>query len=106
MEAVEITKIIENEIAGNWHHPNVHGVDLKKCLVLPTKQNYKNPTKNNQSETIELWLVLEELPESKGGYKIIFDEQSRRFGLAIEDTENKNVFLGLYGTFLQTLDAM
>jgi len=106
MEPSEVTEIIGSEVAGDWSHSNAHGVDLKRCLVFPVKQLYENPVRNSTTGTIELWLVLEESPERKSGYKIVFDEKSRKFGLAIKDTQNKNAFLGFYGTFLATLDAM
>lgn len=53
-----------------------------------------------------LWLVLEEMPEDKSRYKIVFAEQSGMFGLATDNIHGRDVFLGLYGTFLETLESM
>ena len=53
-----------------------------------------------------MWLVLEENPRTRGGYKIVFDEQRREFGLATREQSGRDVLLGFYGTFMETLDAM
>lgn len=103
MIAVEISEIIEQEIAGKWSLSNWHGVNLKRCLVEPVKQFYENTAPSKKP--VELWLVLEETPEDKSGYKIVFDETNGLFGLAICG-QKKDVFLGYYGTFLETLEGM
>jgi hypothetical protein len=59
-----------------------------------------------EGETLGLWLVLEEIPESNSGYKIVFDEASGTFGLAISGAQDNDVFIGFYGTFLETLEGM
>lgn len=104
MEASEVSKIIEHEINGNWTLSNAHGVNLKRCLLTPTKQIYEDSF--NQNVTLELWLVLEEIPEDRSGYKIVFDEKSGMFGLATGGFHKRDVFLGFYGTFLNTLQGM
>jgi hypothetical protein len=104
MEASEVSRIIEDEIDGNWSVSNAHGVELKRCLVTPTKHAYEDSFK--EGETIYLWLVLEEIPEDRSGYKIVFDDESRAFGLAIGNAHDRNVFVGFYGTFLETLQGM
>ena len=103
MNPAEIIGIIEREVAGDWSRSNAHGVDLKKCLIPPVKRMYEDSFKTG--EMIELWLVLEEIPADRSGYKIVFDEQTRRFGLATAGTE-RDVFLGYYGSFLNTLEGM
>lgn len=104
MNASEISEIIECEIDGNWSLSNAHGIDLKRCLTIPTKRVYEDSF--DQNESLELWLVLEETPEDQSGYKIVFDESSRMFGLAVKGFKNKDVFLGYYGSFLETLEGM
>jgi hypothetical protein len=105
MKSSEVAKIVEDEIDCNWSASNAHGVDLKHCLVVPTRRDYTDPIAEGQS--LSLWLVLEEVPEDQSGYKIVFDEVTRQFGLATGDTErNRDVFLGFYGTFLETLASM
>lgn len=104
MKASEISEIIEREIGGDWARSNSHGVDLRHCLVPPVKQSYQDSFR--EGETLELWLVLEEVPEDRSGYKIVFDEQARMFGLAHGEAGQSDMFLGFYGTFLNTLEGM
>jgi hypothetical protein len=105
MTASEISAIIEGEIGGDWSRSNAHGVDLRRCLVTPAEQVYEDSFK--EGETLRLWLVLEERPADKSGYKIVFDEGSRMFGLATTNAaRGRDLFLGFYGTFLETLEGM
>jgi hypothetical protein len=105
MEASQVSQIVADEINGDWSVSNAHGIDLKRCLVVPARHDYADPITEDQS--VSLWLVLEEVPEDQSGYKIVFDEATLQFGLAIGDTErNRDVFLGYYGTFLETLASM
>jgi hypothetical protein len=95
----KISKIIEQEIGGNWLQTNPHDVDFEKCLAVPpVKQVFEDIFNEGK---IELWVVLEEDHEKKDGYKIIFDEETVQFGLATSD-----IFIGLYGSFLDTLKSM
>lgn len=105
MEPSEVSQIVAEEIADDWSVSNAHGVDLKRCLVVATRRDYADPIV--EGSWLSLWLVLEEAPEDQSGYKIVFDEATRQFGLATGDArQNRDVFLGFYGTFLETLESM
>ncbi len=99
----EVTQKIEKEINGQWLLSNAHGVDLRRCLVNPIKKTYQDIASD---DSIELWLILEENPETHSGYKIVMDEETGDFGLAIISDKNEDIFIGFYGTFLETLEAM
>ena len=103
MQAEEITQLIEAEIAGDWTRSNAHGVDLRKCLVEPTRQEFEDSF--DPSRKITLWLVLEEDPETRGGYMIVYGEDEKMFGLAIHGIKT-DTFLGWYGSFIETLECM
>ncbi|MBF0598403.1 hypothetical protein [Faecalibacter rhinopitheci] len=103
MTAEEIRDIIDSEIISEPDINNVFGLDLTKCLIEPTKQNYKNS--NYSTDVYELWTVLEE-NEDKRGYKIYFDEETKMFGLAINSDKDELIDIGCYGTFLKTLYSM
>lgn len=103
MNAEEIKKIIARELDESKSVSNWHGVSLHECLVNPTKRNYEDSF--NQGEVIELWLVLEECPNEKDGYQIVFDEKMHEFGLALPGNE-LDLFLGYYGSFLEALEGM
>lgn len=100
MKPADITKIIEDELKDSVGISNPHHIDLKKCLVIPAKQVFKDSF--NKNKDVSFWLVLEESPDTKDGYKIIYDEETKYFGLV---TAN-NIFIGMYGSFGDTLNAM
>jgi hypothetical protein len=102
MTVKDIEKIISQEINNRWDLSNAHGVDLKKCLITPSKQIYYS---FDLSEKFELWTVLEETPDLSG-YKIYYNEKENNFGLGMLTNKNELICLGPYGTFLETFEAM
>ena len=99
----EVSSLIHREIGNRWDRTNAHGVDLGRCLVLPEKRTYVL----DGGESDEFWLVLEEDPVGHSGYQIVFDEELGLFGLAMANLDgHPDLVIGLYGTFLQTLEAM
>jgi hypothetical protein len=80
MQPCDVLEIVEHEIGENWAISNAHGIHLKSCLLsTPVKTFFIDPSEGNAPR--ELWIVLEELPEQKTGYKIVFDEIVRKFVL-------------------------
>jgi hypothetical protein len=104
MKPCEVTALIVQEIGSDWSHTTAHGVDLRAYLVPPERRTYLDPM--DDARTFDLWCVMEEHPTTHTGYKIVFDERDRTFGLAMTDQNGRDVFLGSYGTFMETLDAM
>ena len=99
------TSDIKSKIARELtsHPVQWYGAPLESCLVEPTRCPYEDGS--NEGETIELWLVFEERPETKDGYKIVYDDDMDQFGLATPG-KTKDVFLGYCGTFVSTLEGM
>jgi hypothetical protein len=104
MTSQEVRKRIEDEIGEDWAASNAHGVDLRRCLVTPQKVIYQDS--GHEGQAIELRLVLEEDRAGRRGYEIVYDENTEEFGLALHDDKGTGVFLGYYGTFLDTLYGM
>jgi len=102
MTPSEVRRIVESEIGDEWSRTNAHGCNLARCIVEPTLKEYENCF---DSGLIKLWVVLEEDPENLDGYQIVFDEHSRMFGLACLGNQGP-IYLGPYGDFLTTYDAM
>jgi len=99
--------MIEREIAGDWSRTNDHGCDLHHCLVQPRLLEYFGCNKPSEPDRIlPLWLVLEEAPESKDGYQVVYSEEVGMFGLASADGVNGATFFGYYGTFLEAYQGM
>lgn len=104
MSPTEIANKIHREVGGNWTISNAHGVDLAKCLIKPpVRQLFVDSFDNSE---VDLWLVLEEYPADKSGYKIVFDEKTQMFGLATGSCHGPDLYLGPYGTFLEALQNM
>ena len=109
MTAEGVRELIDREVAGDWSLTNLHGCDLRRCLVPPVLREYDDcgagrPLVEPYS-IIRLWLVLEELPEDQSGYKIVYGEEAGMFGLAVPGT-SRDVFIGYYGSFLDTYRGM
>ncbi|HEX3988382.1 MAG TPA: hypothetical protein VHZ30_03055 [Verrucomicrobiae bacterium] len=95
--AADVTAAIERELLARPVSPKP-GFDIRQCLTQPIRLRFVSQPGN---DSWDLWLVLEELPATKDGYKIVFDEYSKQFGVARGTT-----FLGFEGTFVQTLEAI
>ena len=76
MKPNQITEKIKKETGGNWSITNWHGCDLEKSLIRPKKRKVRCGDKIK-----ELWIVLEEIPETLEGCKVYFDEETEKFGL-------------------------
>ena len=94
----KIKQIIESEIKGDFTVSNLHGVNLKKCLIEPYLETLE--ALFNKGQTIQMYVVLKEYPDSDEGYHIVYDPKENMFGLSIQGEENNRVFLGYDGTFL------
>ena len=111
MTAAEIHSLVRDQIAGRWNETNGHRVDLKKSIITPAKTKLihrlvqKGKTKE---EIIDVWIVLEEEPQKKDGYKIVFDEKSRMFGLASVGfpSDPHPCLDGFYGDFWTAFKGM
>jgi hypothetical protein len=98
-----ITEIIDRDLREHPDLSNSHGVDLGKCRVTPMRVNCADGCDDNNP--IQLWLVLREKPDSAAGYLVVFDAERGMFGLAI-DGAPRPTFIGLYGSFTETLAGM
>ena len=99
----EIRTLIENDIAGDWLRSNRHGCDLRRCLVVPELREYDDC--GTPPSIVRMWLLLEENPDDRSGYKIVYSDQAGLFGLAVPGSA-RDVFIGYYGTFLETFAGM
>jgi hypothetical protein len=107
----EVAEIVRQEIGDNWDGSNDQGVDLARSVVSPTRINVIDREVRrgtNQDRVISVWLVLEERIKERDGYKIVFDEASRRFGLVSSgfSSDRHPVLCGWYGDFATTFEAM
>ena len=108
MTGEDVRRLVEREIAGNWQLTNAHGCDLRRCCVPPELREYDDRGGHPHSDPppiVSLWLVLEEVPGDSDCYKIVYSEHANMFGLAVSGSV-RDVFLGYYGSFLDTYRSM
>ena len=103
MLKADISSIVLAQIGEQWHRANLHGVNLKACLVEPELIEF---TTVRDEKLTKAWLVLCEHPNKQNGYAVVFDEATGTFGLAQFAEGYDPCLLGLYGDFFSTLEAM
>lgn len=105
----DVRELVSREIADDWLQSNLHGCDLCRCLVPPELREYDNcglgGILDKPPPKIAMWVVLEEKPGKRSGYKIVFGKEAGMFGLAVPGTPN-DIFVGFYGSFLETFRGM
>ncbi|MFH1731387.1 MAG: hypothetical protein ABIF82_07035 [Planctomycetota bacterium] len=104
MTAEEVTTLINREVGADRKRTNAHGCTLERCLVTPSPAHFKCGP--DASETVVVWLVLEEDFDQRNGYKIVYGEDKGMFGLAMRVADGTDWFVAWYGSFLETYDAM
>ena len=106
VDAKQIKKIIESEIANseidNWH--GISRENIAGHLRDPILEEYVNSF--DEPKTLRLWTVLEELPHTEEGYTIYYDPDKKKFGLGLKAEKQSKVALGIYGSFITTLNGM
>ncbi len=106
MTSAEVQALVNAEIGDDWSHSKRHGVDLRRCLIEPRQVVCRNTfPKLQRGKPLRLWIVLEELPGTRDGYLIDFDDRQGKFGLADWNSDSR-VFLGFHGSFLNTQQGM
>ncbi len=102
-----VSKIVQTELLNfkSSDFTNPHNLKFPDSLVTPPEfREYKYDDTHSKIYC----LVAEEINNSEEGYKIVYDPDICSFGLAVEseDSDHCGVYLGSYGTFLETLAAM
>ena len=106
MIAEDVQRLVLEEIDEQWERWTSHGLDLRRCIVTPPRrETYLSHTKDGDVP-LELWLVLEESPETHDGYEVFYDEQEATFGLGTVDRDGGRYYVGAYGTLWDTLEGM
>src|SRR5271166_5656850 len=111
MTSDDVRKRVEAEIGGGSSESSLHGIDLRQCLVRPTLTKVIHQRVKDgriHEEVSEVWLVLEETRGKRDGYKVVFDENSGKFGLATPGfaSDPHLCLFGWYGDFMTTIKAM
>ena len=70
-----------------------------QLLVPPLRRDFKG---DSGAADRSLWAIAKSVAGSTHGVQIVYDEQTKQFGLATE----KDVFLGYWGSWSQTIAAL
>jgi hypothetical protein len=103
MTPLQVRELVEQEIGGQWDRSNLHGVDLRTCLMEPQLAECRDLATGKQ---VELWLVLSECPGSDNCYGVGYDERSKVFCLVDFNSGSPPLLEGRYGGFLRAVEAM
>lgn len=91
-------EIQQGGISSNWHVSDVY-----KHLIEPIQESYIDSF--DQKKRIELWTVFEEIAD-RSGYKIVYNSENNSYGLGITAENDDLMFIGYYGSFIETFNAM
>ena len=106
MTPAEVEALVLAEIGGEWERWTPHQLDLPRCVVRPPRlETYFSKTRDGEV-ALDLWLVVEEEPDTHDGYEVFYDGEEKVFGLGVIDVEGRRHYLGGYGTLWQTLESM
>ncbi len=78
----------------------MHGCDMKKCPVRPKRRKLLF-----RGEVKDFWIVLEEKPETLEGFKVFFDDETKKFGLA-DYSKPYGYVCNSHDSFLAALKSM
>ena len=104
MSPEEVRALVRSQIGDPWDRRNLHGCDLRECLVDPPEK--LSLVKATDETDTEGWLVLREDPGGGPGYAVVYHEESGEFGLTQFAEGWAPCLLGLYGHFFDAFDAM
>jgi hypothetical protein len=106
--AKQVSQLVSQELIHCAEFSSWHGItaeNLEKHRVSPPcSRRFKE---SFQDGCLWLWVILDELPQSKDGYLIVYDPRRNLFGLATKsDGKSDGTFIGYYGNLRETLEGM
>jgi hypothetical protein len=106
MTSEDVATLVAWEVEGgtfdNWH--GITKANLDDHLVEPRLEDYLDELDNTRVR--RYWTILHEVPGGSEGYTIFYSEEDGVFGLAASGGDSRYTSIGLYGTLLETLNAM
>jgi len=111
MTASDVRVLVEDQIGERWDESNPRDINLRHSLVPPQRMKFTHWFVGDAGvayRNIDAWLVLEERRKKSDGYKVIYDEQTGKFGLALRGWHN-DPYLSVdtfFGDFWSAFNAM
>jgi hypothetical protein len=97
---------LEEIIPENFH--GINQTNITECLIKPVKKKFFNSIENNIEEH---WVVFDEdKNDNRRGYLIFYSENDNSFGIGtktnLKGIEQAGSFVGIYGSFFDTIKSM
>jgi hypothetical protein len=111
MDSGDVQLELERQLRAAPPLDNAHGITLENVrahiIAPPVLVRFENAGIPSGPPEVEVWIVLDECPESEDGYLVVYHPDSRMYGLALKKGfQGRGVFLGCYGSLVETLNAM
>ena len=111
MNKNEIQDILNNELSNIGSFSNMHGINfhnIETHLTVPYEKDFSNPLLDCFERH---WIVFDEDKNNEEqGYLIFYSESDNAFGLGtktnMKKLHNVGTIIGIYGSFVDTLNSM
>ena len=101
----EIVHQIESLITAELPNLPSHLQEWAKNHLIAPKQMIFSKTDDGDGEVI-LWLITDHTNNRDSSSRIVYDEIAKSFGLVMDMKNDVKWFMGLYGSFTETINAM
>ena len=77
---------------------------VRAHLIDPRPVRFSTDANGNTFK--DLWLVTDHTGQEDSSYRIVYDENSQMFGLAVTLDSGVEWYMGSYGSFSETVESM
>ena len=102
MTSNEVKAMVDKSLSKYMGYKNDYGCIVSKCLITPEKLLFVDV----DNSEVELWDILEEDPEKRDGYMVVYDEKEKLYGIAIHSVLKELIALEFYKSFLEAFESM
>jgi len=106
--AADVERMVDAELRDLAALKSSHGIDASNIETLLLRPPRRAAFHDAYGAALALWIVLDEVPGSATeGYLVVYDEEEKLFGLGVKSrTGAPPCCIGLYGSFINTLNGM
>jgi hypothetical protein len=102
MKSSDVSEVVATELRSKGV-PEWGGRSFNDCLTTPRIVRCED---HNGTPLDRVWLVFQESAGSGWGYSVLYVEEKQAFGLGVPGSSHGLVLIGVYGTFLETINSM
>jgi len=107
MDAHEIHRIVEAELAKGDPFNNLHGITAEnvRSHLTPLRRVLVDPD-DCESPPRNMWIFAEERPAEAGGYLVVYDPQEAAWGIAEETSSGEYTMVVAGDSLAEALSGM